>query len=105
MATVVINGTVFVPSLNGSLVNGNDCTPAICSLNYAELLYIPSLGGNAAYLTIFAVLLCAQIVLLAWYRTWSFSVGLICGLLLEIIGYIGRLGLHADVFSFGYFVV
>ncbi|KAF2148648.1 RTA1-domain-containing protein [Myriangium duriaei CBS 260.36] len=100
----VINGTTMVPSLNGTLISKHDCTVATCSMRYAELLYIPSKAGNAVYLVLFVFLLLAQGGLGVRYRTWGFMVGLVCGLLLEIIGYAGRLMLHNNVFSFGSFV-
>jgi hypothetical protein len=103
--TTIVDGVELVPAFNGTLVNYNDCTPEICSLVYANLRYIPEFSGNLAYLIIFALFLVAQTFLVIFYRTWGFFAGMLCGLLLEIVGYAGRLGLHSDVFSFGYFVM
>lgn len=104
MATVV-NGTVMLPALNGSLIHPDLCTLAICPMDYAQIEYVPTLGGNAAYLAIFAVFLAAQGALVAKYRTWGFYVGMFCGLLLEVIGYAGRIGLHNNPFNFDMFVM
>ena len=104
MATIV-DGIPMYPALNGSLINTDYCTIDICPMSYAELNYVPTLGGNAAYLAIFAILLIAQSVLVAIYRTWGFYVGMFCGVLLEIIGYVGRIGLHDNPFSFDHFVL
>lgn len=76
------------------------CTLGTCPLSEAEIGYQPSLGGNVFYLVLFALMLVAQLVLGIRQRTWSFLVGMVGGLLLEIVGYVGRLQLHADPFSF-----
>lgn len=101
----LVNGTWLVPALNGTLIDPNDCTVQICPLTYANLNYVPTFAGNLAYLIIFAILLAIQIVLGVRYKTWGFLVGMVCGLLLEIIGYAGRVLLHDDIFNFNYFVM
>ncbi|OQE17698.1 hypothetical protein PENFLA_c023G07224 [Penicillium flavigenum] len=76
------------------------CTLDICPLSEAYVEYVPSLAGNAFYLGIFAVLLVAQVVLGIRYRTWGYLAGLFGGLVLEIIGYAGRLQMHYNPFRF-----
>ncbi|CAI7661537.1 uncharacterized protein N7487_010811 [Penicillium crustosum] len=76
------------------------CTLAICPLSEAHVEYVPSLAGNAFYLAVFAVLLVAQVVLGIRYRTWGYLGGLFGGLVLEIIGYAGRLQMHYNPFLF-----
>lgn len=100
----VINGTFFVPALNGSLVDINDCTNSICPLMFGQVRYDPSLPGNAVYLGAMIVLAMLHTFLGIRYRTWGFLAGVSLGLLLEIIGYLGRIGLHFNDFSFTYFV-
>jgi hypothetical protein len=51
------------------------------------------------YLGIFVVLLAAQIGLSIRWKTWAFLIGMVCGLVLEIVGYIGRIKMYADVFK------
>ncbi|KAF2152230.1 RTA1-domain-containing protein [Myriangium duriaei CBS 260.36] len=94
----------MIPSLNGTLVDFNACTPAICSLAWAQLQYVPTVSGGVAYAILFGLLLLAQIGLGWKHRTWGFLVGMICGLLLEVIGYVARIQLSNDVFSFNAFV-
>nr|A0A2Z5TTA9.1 RecName: Full=Efflux pump himE; AltName: Full=Himeic acid A biosynthesis cluster protein E [Aspergillus japonicus]BBA91555.1 transporter [Aspergillus japonicus] len=77
------------------------CTFEICPITEAYVYYVPSLAGNAFYLALFAVLLAAQLVLAVRYRTWGYLAGLSGGLILEIIGYIGRIQLHSNPFRFG----
>ncbi|KAI9837863.1 MAG: hypothetical protein M1838_004729 [Thelocarpon superellum] len=74
------------------------CTLATCSLKDAFVEYQPSLAGNGFFLAIFIIAFFAQIGLGIRYRTWGYMAGMFGGLLLEIIGYIGRLKLHFDPF-------
>ncbi|RAH70547.1 RTA1 domain-containing protein [Aspergillus aculeatinus CBS 121060] len=76
------------------------CTLEICPITEAYVYYVPSLAGNAFYLALFAVLLGAQLILAVRYRTWGYLAGLFGGLVLEIIGYIGRIQLHSNLFRF-----
>ncbi|KFY85455.1 hypothetical protein V498_07709 [Pseudogymnoascus sp. VKM F-4517 (FW-2822)] len=50
--------------------------------------YVPTLAGNAAYAAAFGLLLIAQLGLGIKYKTWGFMVGMICGLMLEAVGYL-----------------
>ncbi|PYH70661.1 RTA1 domain-containing protein [Aspergillus vadensis CBS 113365] len=90
--TTTTNSTSLDPS--------DYCTLSICSLSDAYVNYIPSLGGNIFYAAVFAVLLIAQLILGIRYRTWGYLTGLFGGLLLEIIGYIGRIQMHYNPFKF-----
>ncbi|KAK4865527.1 hypothetical protein LT330_009315 [Penicillium expansum] len=80
------------------------CTLAICPLSEAHVEYVPSLAGNAFYLALFAVLLVAQLVLGIRYRTWGYLGGLFGGIVLEIIGYAGRVQMHYNPFLFNPFL-
>jgi len=53
--------------------------------------YIPNAAATYAYLAIFALFLVLQTGLGIRYRTWYFWLGLFCGLVLEVIGYAGRI--------------
>ncbi|KAK6005243.1 hypothetical protein QM012_008022 [Aureobasidium pullulans] len=104
MATIV-NGTVLIPALNGTLINPNDCAIGVCSLEYAQIEYVPTYGGNLTYCIIFSVILLAQMGLVWRYRTWGFFIGMFCGLLLEVLGYAGRITLSGSPFNFDQFVL
>jgi hypothetical protein len=80
------------------------CALGTCPIDWAFVEYIPSLGGNAAFLSIFAVLWLAQLYQGIRYRTWGFLTGMAVGGLLEIAGYLGRILLHSDPFNFNYFL-
>lgn len=93
------NSTAICPE------NTDNCTIATCSMQCAEVAYLPSLGGNVAYLVFFAIILVGQIGLGIFYRTWGFLVGMVFGLALEIAGYIGRVMLHDNPFEFNNFLM
>jgi len=74
------------------------CTVQTCPLSMAWLSYLPSVGGNVLYAVLFVLFLLAQIFLGMRYRTWGFLAGMFIGILLEILGYIGRLMMHSNPF-------
>ena len=74
------------------------CTLDTCSITQGQLQYDPSLAGNAFFLALFCFLLLMQIFLGLFYRTWTYSIGLVCGIGLELCGYIGRLQMHYNPF-------
>jgi hypothetical protein len=90
---------------NGSTIETEYCTLQTCSLDYARIDYLPSLPANATYLSFFALILLAQIGLGCRYRTWGFMAGMFCGVLLEVLGYIGRVQMHYNPFKFNPFLL
>ena len=104
--------TFLTSNLNPTIMSvaaSNDtyiiCTLDTCPIQDAFVEYIPSLAGNATYLSIFAILWCAQMYQGIRHRTWGFLTGMAVGGLLEIAGYLGRILLHSDPFNFNYFLV
>lgn len=83
-----------------SLDPSDYCTLAICPIDLAYIYYVPSLAGNAFYAGIFGLFLLAQCILGIRFRTWGYLAGLLGGLVLEVIGYVGRLQLHNNPFKF-----
>ncbi|KAJ5477012.1 Efflux pump himE [Penicillium diatomitis] len=81
------------------------CTLQTCPLSMATIPYQPNLGANATFLVIFALALAVQIWSSIKYRTWTHLVGMTGGLLLEIVGYVGRIMLHYNPFNFNNFVI
>jgi hypothetical protein len=82
-----------------------NCTVGICPLSCAQVKYLPTLVGNVVYAVAFGLLLLAQFALGIKYKTWGFMVGMICGLVLEIVGYAGRIMLHDNPFDFNNFIM
>ncbi|KAM0259116.1 hypothetical protein ACHAQJ_003487 [Trichoderma viride] len=82
-----------------------NCTVLTCPLSCAQVDYLPTLVGNAIYAAAFGLLLLAQAGLGIKYKTWGFMAGMICGLILEVVGYIGRIMLHGNPFDFNNFII
>ncbi|KAK9350213.1 RTA1 like protein-domain-containing protein [Lipomyces doorenjongii] len=76
-----------------------ECTLQTCTLRQAHFTYIPSLGGNAFFVGWFSLLIFLQIVLALKYRIWGYFVAMQGGILLEILGYIGRIQMHFNPFT------
>jgi hypothetical protein len=82
-----------------NVANIYECTLSTCPISLANVNYDPSLAGNALFLAIFALLLVIQAFQTFRYRTWSFSCAMMSGLVLEIIGYLGRVQMHFNPFD------
>jgi hypothetical protein len=94
-----------LPGIAANITYMSQCTPALCSMKYATIEYVPNLHWNEGYLGCFAILLLVQIILVAFYRTWSYTAAMFCGLILECVGYYGRLQMHFHVFDSGPFLM
>ncbi|RDW82577.1 hypothetical protein BP6252_03689 [Coleophoma cylindrospora] len=97
--------------LNGSLIDPiscpqtDCCTLAICPLEYALIHHLPNVAGTVIFLTLFTILLIAQIGLCIKYRTVYFSTAMVCGLILEVLGYVGRVMERNNPFDFSAFLL
>lgn len=82
------------------------CTIETCSVEeYGQIDYIPTLPGNAAYLGIFVITFFAQTWLGVKHKTWGYMIAMQAGIALEILGYVGRLMLHDNIFSKNSFII
>lgn len=84
--------------------NTDDCTLQTCPLSDAYIQYQPHMAGNIFYLALFAIMLIGQIGTGIVFRSWSFMGPMVAGLILEVIGYLGRILLHDNPFSFNAFL-
>jgi hypothetical protein len=93
--------------LNGTYsdIDPSKCTVELCSMTDAMVNYFPSLPGNAFYLAYFAVFLFVHLFLGYRYRTWGYLAGLSGGLVLEVIGYLGRIMMHNNPWTMGPFLM
>ena len=53
----------------------------------------------------FAIILIGQIGTGIVFRSWSYMLPIVAGLILEVIGYLGRIILHDNPFSFDAFLM
>ncbi|KAK8063207.1 hypothetical protein PG996_007859 [Apiospora saccharicola] len=86
-------------------IRTKQCTPQTCCLEQGRMDYLPSLPGNVLYAVLFGLILLPNAFFTVRARTWSFGVWMSLGLIGEIVGYIGRIMLHQNIFSFNGFLV
>jgi len=80
-------------------LSSDDCTLDTCCLAQSSFTYRPDLGGNIFFAVFFGILLIPQLGLGIYYKTWGVLIGMICGLVLEVVGYAGRVLLHNNPFN------
>lgn len=83
----------------------DNCTLSTCPIEAAYVEYQPNVPGNAIFMGVFGLLLIGQIGLGFMYRTWSYMVPMVAGLILEVLGYLGRIMLHNNPFNFDSFLL
>ncbi|KAM0247983.1 hypothetical protein ACHAP5_003767 [Fusarium lateritium] len=71
----------------------DDCIEitALCPVEATVLGYVPNKGSSIFFTICFALLFFSAVGLGVWKRTWTYAATLGAGLLLEAIGYIGRI--------------
>ena len=73
------------------------CTVEKCPIASSNYNYLPSLPVNALFLTLFSIsLVCYLGQGLLSRRFIGFTIAMVCGNILEILGYIGRIMSHND---------
>ncbi|KAK1764346.1 parasitic phase-specific protein psp-1 [Phialemonium atrogriseum] len=83
----------------------SNCTLELCPVEWSALQYRPSLAASGIFIGLFATTMIIHIVEGIRWQTWGFMACMILGCLDEIIGYVGRIVLHGNPFSFsGFFV-
>lgn len=94
-----------LPGIASNVSYISECTPALCSLDYAVIRYVPNAASNFLFAVIFAVFLLTHLILWVIRRTHSFSFAMCCGLILEVLGYIARVIMKTHLFVSGPFLM
>ncbi|KAF0638780.1 hypothetical protein NXS19_008899 [Fusarium pseudograminearum] len=68
----------------------------ICPVEATVLGYVPNKGSSYFFTICFAVLFLSAVGIGVWKRTWTYAATLGAGLLLETVGYIGRLQMNPN---------
>lgn len=84
-----------IPSLGAN----STCTVDTCSLMLGNFLYLPNVPANAFFAAFFAICMVVNIGFAIKGRTWGHLGGMVGGLALEILGYIGRIMIHNNDFT------
>jgi hypothetical protein len=80
-----------------------DSVPA-CPIEWATIKYRPTMAGNIIYLLCFLAIFGGQLFYGIRKKTWTYLGTMTVGLLLEIIGYIGRVMLNKNPFIMNNFL-
>jgi hypothetical protein len=88
-----------LPGIAPNVTYLSECTPSLCSLDYASIRYVPNAASNFILAVIFAIFLLTHLVLWVIRRTHSFSFAMCCGLILEILGYLARVIMKSHMFE------
>ncbi|KPM40284.1 hypothetical protein AK830_g6277 [Neonectria ditissima] len=84
--------------------DGN-CTLDLCDIQWSVYKYQPSLAANITFIVLYAIAMGVHIFLGFRWKSWWFMTFMILGCLVEIIGYIGRIIMHYNPFSFPGFMI
>lgn len=86
-------------------LDAGDCTSAICPVEKGFFREPPSLVGAVILLALFTALVPINLWIGARYKTTTYSLTLVLGLLVEVVAYVGRLLLRSDLASKTYFLL
>ncbi|KAF3350731.1 hypothetical protein VD0002_g2234 [Verticillium dahliae] len=82
-----------------------NCTLDLCPLEWSILRYQPSIAANTVFITLFGVSMVLHTIQGFHYKAWTYASCMAAGCILEIVGYVGRLILHHNPFSFEAFLM
>ncbi|KAL7819348.1 RTA1 like domain-containing protein [Trichoderma aethiopicum] len=91
----------------GTITFGSDSTCNLhnCPVEWSIYGYRPSLAANAIFVALFAIAGIVHLYLGFRWRTWGFTIPVLIGCITEIIGYVGRIILWDNPFSFNGFII
>ncbi|KAL7956190.1 RTA1 like domain-containing protein [Trichoderma compactum] len=75
----------------------------LCPVEATVLGYYPNLGSGIFFAIVFGTLTVASLGLGIWKKTYTYAIGLSIGLVMEMLGYIGRIQLHSNPWNNGAF--
>lgn len=81
------------------------CNLDNCPLEWSIYTYRPSLAANVLFAALFGILGVVHFYLGFRWKAWGFMGGMLAGCISEIIGYVGRILLWDNPFSFNAFMV
>lgn len=85
--------------------SAGDCTSSTCPVDNGFLSEPPSQAGAAILLAAFSVLIPINLWIGARCKTTTYSLILVTGLLVEVMGYVGRLLLRGNLASKTYYIL
>ncbi|KAL4925649.1 RTA1 domain-containing protein [Aspergillus undulatus] len=94
-----------MPTNETLLQNTELCTLDTCPLELGMVQYLPLLWAQILFMAIFGAAIIPQLVFGIRYKTWTFMVAMILGLIGEVIGYGGRIMLNNNPFKLDGFLM
>lgn len=99
------NGTYVHRGMFQSFGPGVNCTLDLCPIEWTVYKHRPSLPTNAVFVALYTIALLVHTYLGIRWRSWGFMAFMIIGCVYVMIGYVGRIVLWADPWSFPGFMV
>lgn len=78
--------------------NCTEVTP-LCPVEATTYGYYPNLGLHSTLCAAFVICALLQIGFGVWHRSWTFMIALAGGSIMEAVGYVGRIMMHANPWS------
>lgn len=81
-----------------------ECTELgpFCPVEITTYGYLPNLGGNIFFCICFAICLFLQLFFGIRYKTWTWFGAAVAALILETVGYGGRIWMYYNPFADGF---
>ncbi|KAF4995796.1 hypothetical protein FDECE_12683 [Fusarium decemcellulare] len=94
-------------SINPEDAFGSDspCTLDNCLVEWSILGYRPSLAANIVFIALFGILGVVHAYLGFRWKSWGFMAGMLFGCVSEVVGYVGRVMMWDNPFSFNAFMI
>ncbi|KAL2064544.1 hypothetical protein VTL71DRAFT_3681 [Oculimacula yallundae] len=92
-------------SSSTSDINFMDCTKETCTVEQSVYGYYPSAVASYIFIVVFGVSALAHVIQGVMTRSWSFMTVMAIGIVLEAIGYVGRVLMRDDPFSAAFIAI
>ncbi|KAJ4141555.1 Envelope glycoprotein gp160 [Fusarium equiseti] len=81
------------------------CNLDTCPIDYSLYGYRPSLAANIVFVALFSLIGFVHVYLGIRWKSWGFMTGMLLGCISEVIGYVGRIMMYYNPFSFNAFMI
>ncbi|KAM0436719.1 hypothetical protein ACHAPT_002430 [Fusarium lateritium] len=81
------------------------CTLENCKIEWSLYGFRPSLAANVVFIALFGVIGLVHAYLGFRWKSWGFMAGMLLGCLSEVVGYVGRVMMWDNPFSFNAFMI
>jgi hypothetical protein len=81
------------------------CNLDTCPVEWSIYSYRPSLAANIVFVVLFSLIGLVHAYLGFRWKSWGFMTGMLLGCISEIVGYVGRIMMWYNPFSFNAFMI